>query len=103
MPGKREEQRLTKAKRVLVTPAEEAELTKLVANIAAELGTPVKLSHLQRACLRLLYHATPQILSVARSADIKRPPNSEPDAIADFEEHVAHLLLVAFKKSPHTL
>jgi len=94
---------LTKAKRVLVTPIEEAELTKLVANIAAELGTPVKLSHLQRACLRLLHHATPQILAVARAAELQRPPNRDHDAIADFEEYLAHLLLVAFKKAPNTL
>jgi len=98
-----EPERLTKAKRVLVSPAEEAELTKLVANIAAELGTPVKLSHLQRACLRLLHHATPHILSVAGSAELQRPPNDDHDALVEFEEYLAHLLLVAFKQAPHTL
>ncbi|MEQ9094960.1 MAG: hypothetical protein RIE32_01705 [Phycisphaerales bacterium] len=95
--------RLTKAKRVLVTPAEEAELTKLVANIAAELGTPVKLSHLQRASLRLLHHATPQILAVASAAELQRPPNDNRDALAAFEEYLAHMLLVAYKRTPHTL
>lgn len=98
-----ESERLTRSKRVLISPYEDAELGKLVANIAAEIGTPVKLSHLQRACLRLLHHATPQILAVVRAAELHRPPNDDADGLADFEEHLAHLLLVAFKKAPHTL
>src|SRR5262245_48125430 len=52
--------------RVLLPKAERKELDELVARLAGELGTRVKLSHLLRACLSLLRHSEEQLLKRAR-------------------------------------
>jgi hypothetical protein len=60
--------KLNREKRVLLTQAEEHEIERLVSRVAAEVSTPVKLSHLLRACVTLLRHAEDQIADQARQA-----------------------------------
>jgi hypothetical protein len=98
MPGGSEE-RLTRAKRVLVTPTEEQELAELMTALAGALGTSVRLSHVQRALLRLLQHAGPEVLDLAQRADLSRPPNEIPEARDEFEQALANLLHIAFRKA----
>ena len=92
--------RLTREKRVLLTQAEERQIELLVARLAMELSTPVKLSHLLRACVALLRHAEQDIARRARqAAPLSRPPNSNPEALADFQDQLSRLLLEAFRET----
>src|SRR5262245_18078888 len=73
--------KLNREKRVLLTQAEEHEVERLVSRVAVEVSTPVKLSHLLRACVALLRHAEDQVVDKARQAGIlARPSNGDPAA-----------------------
>jgi hypothetical protein len=90
--------KLNREKRVLLTQPEERELERLVNRLAGELSTPVKLSHLLRACVTLLRHAEDQIADQARQAGpLTRPSNGDPVALADFEHRLARILSAAFR------
>lgn len=90
--------KLNREKRVLLTQAEEREVERIVTRLAAELSTPVKLSHLLRACMTLLRHAENQIADQARQVGpLTRPPNGDPAALAEFEHHLAQILSAAFR------
>src|SRR5919202_660149 len=85
--------KLSREKRVLLTQAEEHEVERLVSRVAAEVATPVKLSHLLRACVTLLRHAEDQIADHARQAGtLTRPSNGDPAALAEFEYRLAQIL-----------
>ena len=100
MPAKRTAtDKLTRQKRLMLSPAEEKVINALVTRIADELGTTVRLSHLLRACLVIMQHAEPQILRRAASTQMTRPPNEMADVLGDFERRLARLLLVSFKDS----
>jgi hypothetical protein len=87
--------------RVLLPINEREDLDQLVARLAKELGTRVKLSHLIRACLALLRHSEEEILKRARRArGMVRPPNSESIALAEFEDQLTDLLDAAFHDAP---
>ncbi len=83
----------------MLSPREEREIERLVANVAEKLGTTLRLSHLLRACVVLLHHAEPQLLSRASTTQLNRPPNELADALGDFERRLARMLLVSFKQS----
>jgi hypothetical protein len=90
--------KLNREKRVLLTQAEEHEIERLVSRVAAEVSTPVKLSHLLRACVTLLRHAEGQIADHARQAGtLTRPSNGDPVALAEFEFRLAQILSAAFR------
>jgi hypothetical protein len=90
--------KLNREKRVLLTQAEEREVERVVASIAEELSTPVKLSHLLRACVTLLRHAEEQIVDQARqTGSLTRPSNGDPAALAEFEFRLAQILSAAFR------
>ncbi len=90
--------KLNREKRVLLTQAEEGEVERVVARLAKELATPVKLSHLLRACVTLLRHAEEQVADHARlTGPLTRPSNGDPAALADFEFRLAQILSAAFR------
>jgi hypothetical protein len=90
--------KLTREKRVLLTQAEEQELERLVSRVATEVATPVKLSHVLRACVTLLRHAEDQIADHARQAGtLTRPSNGDPAALAEFEYRLAQILSAALR------
>ena len=91
-------EKLNREKRVLLTQAEEREIERLVSRVAAEVSTPVKLSHLLRACVTMLRHAEDQIADHARQAgSLMRPSNGDPAALAEFEYRLAKILSAAFR------
>ncbi len=91
--------KLTRQKRLMLSPKEELAIEKLVARVAEQLGTTLRLSHLLRACLILLQHAEPQILRRAMSTKLNRPPNEMANVLGDFERRLARLLLVSLKEA----
>jgi hypothetical protein len=94
-------EKLSREKRVLMTLAEEREIERLVARVAEELATPVKLSHMLRAYMTLLLHAEGEITKRARlTGTLHRPPNGDPVALARFEHQLAKILSVAFRDAP---
>lgn len=94
-------EKLSREKRVLLTLSEEREIERLVARVAEELATPVKLSHMLRAYLILLLHAEGEITKRARLTGVlHRPPNGDPVALAQFEHQLAKILSSAFRDAP---
>ncbi len=88
-------------KRVLVDADEDVQIEAQVQRLAAELGTPLKLSHVLRALLALFRRAEPDVLARARQAGpLTRPANGDPRALAEFEEQVAGVLAAAFRELP---
>jgi hypothetical protein len=93
-------EKLSREKRVLLSPSEEREIERLVARIAEAVGTPVKLSHLLRAYMTLLLHAENEIIKRAQQAPpMRRPPNGDPIALASFEQRVAQILSAALREA----
>lgn len=91
-------EKLSREKRVLLTLSEEREIERLVARIAEELATPVKLSHMLRAYMTLILHAESEITKRARlTGPLHRPPNGDPVALARFEHQLAKILSAAFR------
>jgi hypothetical protein len=86
-------------KRLMLTVEDDVAVEELTHRIAAALGTPLKFSHLLRACIHIMRHAEREILQEAKRSPLNRPPNECQDALADFEARFARTLLVAFKKS----
>ena len=91
--------KLVRQKRLMLTVEDDVTVEDLANRIAAALGTPLKFSHLLRACIRIMRHAEPEILREAQRSPLNRPPNECQDALADFEARLARSLLVAFKRS----
>lgn len=91
-------ERMVREKRVLLTPSEERAMDRVVANIGAELGTSLKLSHVLRSCIRLLIHSERELIERAQATGrIIRPPNSDLAAIEAFEQLVANVLHAGIK------
>src|SRR5215471_3292748 len=94
-------EKLSREKRVLLTLAEEREIERLVARVAEELATPVKLSHMLRAYMTLLLHAEGEITRRARlTGPLHRPPNGDAVALARFEHQLSKILSAAFRDAP---
>lgn len=85
-------ERLTREKRVMLSTSEEERVEDLVRSIARELRTPVKLSHLLRACLGLVLRSREELLAQARTKPVERPPNGDTAGIAEFERSLGMLL-----------
>ena len=88
-----EPEKLTREKRFLLTPTEDRELERLVADMALELGTPLKPSHVIRAMVTVLRHADEELIKQSRRVGpLKRPPNGDATALAAFEHYLAQLI-----------
>lgn len=91
--------KLIRQKRLMLSLAEEKAIEKLVTRLGDTLGTPIRMSHVLRACLHVLHHAEPQIVRRAASTKLTRPPNEMAAVLGDFERQLARLLLMSFKES----
>jgi hypothetical protein len=93
-------EKLNKYNKFLTTPREKLELERLAARISGALGVSVRSSQLIRACLIYLLHAEPTIIRRAEQhPPIKRPSNSEPIALAEFDHVLAEILSQAFREA----
>lgn len=86
-------------KRVLLTRSEERDIERMVARLATELGTPMKLSHLLRAGIVMLLHAEGEVMERAKRVKLTRPGNGNGPELAQFEHGVAQLLSAAFREA----
>lgn len=94
-------ERLEREKRVLLVASEERAIERVVANIGAELGTSLKLSHVLRAFIRLLIDAESEIIERARATGRTiRPSNADLAGIEDFEYIIASVLQDAIRSAP---
>lgn len=95
-------EKLSREKRVLLTLSEEREIERCVDRIAEGLGgTPVKLSHIIRACLTVMRHSESEIINRAQEVgQLTRPPNGDNMALAEFEHELAKVLSQAFRDAP---
>lgn len=93
---------LTREKRMLLTREEERELDRLIEEISDELGVRVKVSNVMRASVTLLFNVREELAKQCRRAQFsKRPRNSEPTEIANFEENLARLFDSAVRNTRH--
>lgn len=99
-PEARFAERMEREKRVLLTPAEERSVERVVANMGAELGTSLKLSHVLRSCIRLVINAEDELIERARATGrMIRPPNSDLPGIEAFEKVIAGVLHAGFRSA----
>lgn len=96
------QEKLAREKRVLLTLSEEREIERCVDRIAEGFGgTPVKLSHIIRACLTVMRHSENEIIQRAQEVgQLTRPPNGDNMALAEFEHELAKVLSQAFRDAP---
>jgi hypothetical protein len=96
------QEKLSREKRVLLTPSEEREIERCVDRIAEGFGgTPLKLSHIIRASLAVIRHSEAEIVRRAQDAGVlTRPPNGDAMAMAEFEHEVSKVLSQAFRDAP---
>ncbi len=95
-----EPERFTREKRFLLTPSEDKQLERLVADIAEHLGTAIKPSHMIRAMVTLLCHASDELIKQSRRVGpIKRPPNGDTAALAAFEHYLSQLIDTSVRNS----
>src|SRR5262249_6988768 len=86
---------------ILRSKSEKSALERLVDRLAKQADTPLKISHLLRACVILLRHSEEALLEEARHGTrLVRPSNGNPLGIADFEQRVAQMVLTALRSAP---
>lgn len=91
---------MDREKRVLLTPSEDRSLERVVANLGAELGTSLKLSHVLRSCIRLVINAEAELIERARAnGRTIRPPNGDLAAIEAFEKVIAGVLQAGLRNA----
>lgn len=91
--------RRDREKRVLLTRSEERAVERVVARLADELGTPVKLSHFLRASVAMLVHAEEELVERSRRVQLVRPGNGDKRGLESFEQGVAELLSLAYREA----
>jgi hypothetical protein len=93
-------EKLTREKRLLLTPTEEYELDRLVSDMALQLGTQLKASHVLRSLVMLLRHASEEVLKQGRRVGpLKRPPNHDLLGLAAFEHYLAEVIDSALRNA----
>ena len=92
-------ERRDREKRVLLTRVEERDVERLVGRLAGELRTPVKLSHVLRACITMVLHSEEELVEQARRTNLVRPGNGEAVELAEFERGLAQVFAGAFRDS----
>jgi hypothetical protein len=76
-------------RRIPLSPAEDAELERLITAFASEMGAKVKGTHVGRALFGMFMDAYDHVLDRGRRAPrMKRPGNGDPIGLMKFEEHV---------------
>ena len=76
-------------RRIPLSPAEDAELERLVTAFAMEMGAKVKGTHIGRALFGIFTDAYDHVLGRAKRATrMKRPGNGDPIGLMKFEQHV---------------
>jgi hypothetical protein len=94
-------ERLSREKRVLLSPAEEREVERLVQRLAEELHSPVKLSHVLRACIAVLCHGENELLKRAKDfGPLVRPANGDAVGLARFEHALSQVISEALRDAP---
>jgi hypothetical protein len=97
----RPRERLEREKRVLLSRSEEAAVGELVQRLSSSGASSLKLSHLLRACILILRHCEKEFVDrVKEAADLVRPPNDNPLALAEFELRLAQELTGAIRATP---
>jgi len=92
-------EKFDREKRMLLTRSEERAVERLVSNFAEEMRTPVKLSHVLRACTSLILKYEKEIIEEARkSPKLTRPPNGDMNGLSDFEQGVSRILEAALQQ-----
>ena len=92
-------ERRDREKRVLLTLNEERDVERLVGRLAGELRTPVKLSHVLRACITIVLHAEEELIERARKTTLIRPGNGNAPELAEFEFGVAQVVATALREA----
>jgi len=94
-------ERLSREKRVLLSRAEEREVERLVQRMAEEFRSPVKLSHVLRACMAVLCNAENELLQRAKETGrLVRPANGDAVGLARFEHALAKVIGEALRDAP---
>lgn len=93
-------ERLDREKRLLLSKSEEREFERLVSEMAEQLGTPLKPSHVLRAVMTLLLNADEELAKqCGKVGFLKRPPNGDLAALAVFEHSMARIIDIAFRNT----
>lgn len=90
----------TQHERFKVTDEDKAENRSLITRHARALGANLQFSHVMRAWLTILRKSEPEILRALERAQLRRPPNDDAVALADFEQKLAHVYLEALRNAP---
>jgi hypothetical protein len=91
--------RRDREKRVLLTLSEERDVERLVTRLAGELRTPVKLSHMLRACITIVLHAEEELVERSRRTTLVRPGNGNAPELAEFEHGLSQVLATALREA----
>ena len=76
-------------RRTPLSPAEDAELERLITAFASEMGAKARGTHVGRALFGMFMDAYDHVLDRGRrTARMKRPGNGDPIGLMKFEEHV---------------
>lgn len=95
-----EPEKLSREKRVLLSPTEDRELERIVSDMAEQLGTPLKSSHVLRATVILLRHAREELVKQSQKiGPVKRPANGDAAALAAFEHYMAQVIDTAIRNT----
>lgn len=95
------EERMTATLRLQTAVRDKREFEAFVARLAAALDTTIKPSNVLRVLLAVAQHAEPVIAELARNhVPLKRPPNDDSVAYAEFEQRLVQLVDGAIRRSP---
>ena len=76
-------------RRIPLSPAEDADLERLITAFASEMGAKVKGTHVGRALFGIFMDAYDHVVDRGRRAPrMRRPGNGDPIGLMKFEEHV---------------
>ncbi|MBI3782854.1 MAG: hypothetical protein HY270_05570 [Deltaproteobacteria bacterium] len=86
--------------RFKVIASDRGDISRMVGRYGAALGTTLTFSHIMRAWVNILKHSEKELLRGLDRASLKRPPNEDPVALADYEHKLAHVFLEALRNAP---
>jgi len=101
MPATPAHERLSREKRVLLSPSEETAVNEFVQRLSSSGAGSLRFSHLLRACIRLLRHCESELIERVRAAPhLVRPANDNSVALARFECCLAEEVAAAICSAP---
>ena len=96
-----ESERMSATLRLKVARRDKREFEAFTARLGAALDTTLKPSNLLRAMLSVMQNAEPALSDLARrQAPLRRPPNDDAIAYADFEQRLVCAIDAAVRLSP---